>query len=55
MLLLERLDQQINAMIAAGGEVDPDEERATFEAALHEEPTVVDGEKAVLMQALGLR
>lgn len=42
--------------MAAGAEVDPDEERAKFEKWLESEPAyVADPEKFELMQALGLR
>lgn len=53
-MLLERLDRQIDATIAAGGEIDPDEERQAFNAALSEPFKSVDGDNYELMRALGV-
>lgn len=55
VLLLQRLDQNIAASIAAGAEVDPDVERDEFNAALLAEPDEIDSEQFELMRALGIR
>jgi hypothetical protein len=54
VILLDRLEAQVNAVLAAGGEVDPDEERALFDEALGAPFTAVDGDRFVLARALGV-
>jgi hypothetical protein len=54
VILLDRLEAQVNAVLAAGGEVDPDEERALFDEALCAPFTAVDGDRFVLARALGV-
>lgn len=53
-MLLDRLDRQVDAVMAAGGEVDADEERAAFDQALEAPFQAVDGGKYELMRALGV-
>jgi hypothetical protein len=62
---VERLERQANATMivtgvarALGGDgevVDPAQVRADFDAALRAEPVEVDDDRAVLLEALGLR
>lgn len=57
MHLVDRLEARCLAAMAAGAEVDPDEERAKFDAALSEEPkplTEADYEEREWRQAVGL-
>jgi len=56
--LIDRLEARCLAAIAAGAEIDPDEERAKFDAGLFDEPKPIsdaDYEQLEWRQAFGLR
>lgn len=56
VLWVDEIERRAVAALAAGAEVDPDDERANFDKWLEAEPeSVTNPERYELKQALGLR